>query len=137
MNQNQTESKPTDAEQERGKGLDETPCSASSEDLYECQRCRHPKSITNGYCSHCATIEGAPCPDCGGETFRDEGRVTWCRDCGWNKSPSAFVGSMEGQWTFEKCPKCHARMLKNDASDRWCSYVNCSYSILPNKEIGG
>lgn len=28
MNQNQTESKPTDAEQESGKGLDETPCSA-------------------------------------------------------------------------------------------------------------
>ena len=27
MNQNQTESKPTDAEKECGKGLDETPCS--------------------------------------------------------------------------------------------------------------
>jgi len=29
MNQNQTESKPTDARQESGKGLDETPCCAS------------------------------------------------------------------------------------------------------------
>jgi hypothetical protein len=29
MNQNQTESKPTDAEQESGKGLDGTPCSES------------------------------------------------------------------------------------------------------------
>jgi ssDNA-binding Zn-finger/Zn-ribbon topoisomerase 1 len=54
-----------------------------------------------------AEQEGEPCPDCGGETFRDEGRVTWCRDCGWNKSPSAFVGGLEGQWTFEKCPKCY------------------------------
>jgi hypothetical protein len=33
MNQNQTQSKPTDAEQESGKGLDETPCSADSDKL--------------------------------------------------------------------------------------------------------
>jgi hypothetical protein len=32
MNENQTSSKPTDAEQPSGKGLDETPCSASSVD---------------------------------------------------------------------------------------------------------
>jgi hypothetical protein len=31
MNQNQTSLKPTDAEQPSGKGLDETPCCASSE----------------------------------------------------------------------------------------------------------
>lgn len=31
MNENQTESKPSDAEQSSGKGLDETPCSALSE----------------------------------------------------------------------------------------------------------
>lgn len=70
-------------------------CLASSEDRYECSRCLHPKSITNGHCSHCATIEVSLCPDCGGEIFRDEGRVTWCRDCGWNKSPSAFTGRVE------------------------------------------
>jgi hypothetical protein len=55
---------------------------------------RRPKSITNGHCSHCATIEGAPCPDCGGETFRDEGRVTWCRECGWNHSPPSSWDSL-------------------------------------------
>jgi len=55
---------------------------------------RRPKSITNGHCSRRATIEGAPCPDCGGETFRDEGRVTWCRECGWNHSPPSSWDSL-------------------------------------------
>ena len=36
---------------------------------------------------------------------------------------------IEGEWTFEKCPKCSTRMLKNNVGDRWCSYVNCTYSI--------
>jgi hypothetical protein len=38
MSQNQTESKPSDAEQESGKGLDETPCSALSEIKDGCAR---------------------------------------------------------------------------------------------------
>ena len=41
MNQNQTESKPDDAEQESGKGLDEAACSLSSVRSLrmECQKC--------------------------------------------------------------------------------------------------
>lgn len=37
MNHNQTEPKPADSEQESGKGLDETACSASSEKLTPCR----------------------------------------------------------------------------------------------------
>lgn len=51
-----------------------------------CPRCGHLKSITNGHCFHCATTN-AKCPDCGGDTFRDESRITWCHECGWNHSP--------------------------------------------------
>ena len=49
---------------------------------------------------------------------------------GWNEAENSF--SDEGQWTLEKCPKCHARMLKNNVGDRWCSYVNCTHLIRHN-----
>lgn len=51
MNQNQTESKPTDAEQESGKGLDEMPC---------CARFFHGQSVKiplgDGSYQHCVFV---------------------------------------------------------------------------------
>lgn len=54
-----------------------------------------------------------------------------CQDCGKDVNDTIDI---EGQWTLEKCPKCSARMLKNNLGDRWCSYVNCSHSILHNAD---
>jgi len=49
-----------------------------------------------------------------------------------HNSSCAIVKGLEGVWTLEKCPSCHARMLKNDMGDRWCSYIQCTYSIVSN-----
>ena len=38
----------------------------------------------------------------------------------------------EGDWIDEYCPECNAQLLGNNAGDKWCSYVNCTYGIKQN-----
>lgn len=79
------------------------------------------------------TQDLAQCPHCGSQKDPWFSRVIpmsyHCQDCGKDVNDTIDI---EGQWTLEKCPKCSARMLKNNLGDRWCSYVNCSHSILHN-----
>jgi hypothetical protein len=51
MSQNQTKSKPTNAEQEIGKGLDETACSRCI--VHGCVNCRHQGRFVGNLCAPC------------------------------------------------------------------------------------